>query len=84
MIEYLNMDYKQLSDELMQMKEENYSLNPDDWVYETHQDVKRLYAEIQYKNEINIDYINNKIPFIKHNLFKAGSTLAMVLNEIFK
>ena len=42
MIEYLNMDYKQLSDELMQMKEGNYSLNPDDWVYETHQDVKRL------------------------------------------
>jgi hypothetical protein len=72
MIEYLNMDYKQLSDELMQMKEENYSLNPDDWVYETHQDVKRLYAEIQNKNEINIDYINNKIPFIKHKLFKAG------------
>ena len=84
MIEYLNMDYKQLSDELMQMKEENYSLNPDDWVYETHQDVKRLYVEIQNKNEINIDYINNKIPFIKHKLFKAGSTLAMVLNEIFK
>ena len=84
MIEYLNMDYKQLSDELMQMKEENYSLNPDDWVYETHQDVKRLYAEIQNKNEINIDYINNKIPFIKHKLFKAGSTLAMLLNEIFK
>ena len=84
MIEHLNMDYKQLSDELMQMKEENYSLNPNDWVYETHQDVKRLYAEIQNKNEINIDYINNKIPFIKHKLFKAGSTLAMLLNEIFK
>ena len=31
------------------MKEENYSLSPDDWVYETHQDVKRLYAEIQNK-----------------------------------
>ena len=83
MIEYLNMDYKQLSDELMQMKDENYSLNPDDWVYETHQDVKRLYAEIQNKNEINIDYINRKIPFVKHKLFKAGSTLAGVLNDIF-
>jgi hypothetical protein len=83
MIEYLNMDYKQLSDELMQMKEGNYSLNPDDWVYETHQDVKRLYAEIQNKNEINIDYINRKIPFVKHKLFKAGSTLAGVLNDIF-
>ena len=47
---------------------------------------KSQYSNIrnQNKNEINIDYINNKIPFIKHKLFKAGSTLAMVLNEIFK
>jgi hypothetical protein len=82
-IEYLNMDYLQISDELMLMNEVDFSLSPDEWVYETHQDVKILYPEI--KNVINIekDYINRKIPFIKHKLFKAGSTLAGVLNDIF-
>jgi hypothetical protein len=65
------------------MKEVNYSLSPDDWVYETHQDVKILYAEIKNKKEIDNDYINDKVPFIKQQLFKAGSTLAEILNEIF-
>ena len=46
-IEYLNMDYLQLSDELMLNKDVSFSLNPDDWVFETHQDVKKLYAEIE-------------------------------------
>ena len=82
-IESLNMDYIQLTDELINMKEVYFSLDPDNWVYETHQDVKTLYAEIENINEIDNNYINNKIPFIKHKLFKAGSTLAGVLNDIF-
>ena len=65
------------------MKEVYFSLDPDNWVYETHQDVKTLYAEIENINEIDNNYINNKIPFIKRKLFKAGSTLAGVLNDIF-
>jgi hypothetical protein len=82
-IEHLNFNYMDLSNELMSMKEVNYSLSPDDWVYETHQDVKILYAEIKNKKEIDNDYINDKVPFIKQQLFKAGSTLAEILNEIF-
>ena len=61
----------------------DYSLDPEIWVFETHQDVKILYAEIKNINEIDVDYINDKIPFIKHKLFKAGSTLAGVLNHVF-
>ena len=82
-IEYLNMDYLQLSDELMLNKDVSFSLNPDDWVFETHQDVKKLYAEIDNIKNIDKDYINQKIPFIKNKLFKAGSTLAGILNHIF-
>jgi len=82
-IEHLNMNYLELSDELINMRDVDYSLDPDNWVFETHQDVKILYAEIQNINEIDVDYINDKIPFIKHKLFKAGSTLAAVLNDIF-
>jgi len=82
-IEHLKKDYIELSNELMSMNEVDFSLNPDDWVYETHQDVKILYAEIEKSNVIDNKYINNKIPFIKHKLFKAGSTLAGVLNDIF-
>ena len=82
-IESLNMDYLQLTDELMYMKDVDYSLNPDDWVYETHQDVKVLYAEIRNIDSIDNNYINNQTPFIKHKLFKAGLTLAGVLNDIF-
>jgi hypothetical protein len=65
------------------MKDVDYSLNPDDWVYETHQDVKVLYAEIRNIDSIDNNYINNQTPFIKHKLFKAGLTLAGVLNDIF-
>ena len=79
----MKKDYIELSNELMSMNEVDFSLNPDDWVYETHQDVKILYAEIEKSNVIDNKYINNKIPFIKHKLFKAGSTLAGVLNDIF-
>ena len=82
-IESLNMDYIQLTDELINMKEVYFSLDPDNWVYETHQDVKTLYAEIENIYEIDNNYINDKIPFIKGKLFKAGSTLAGVLNDIF-
>ncbi len=82
-IEHLNMNYLELSDELINMRDVDYSLDPDNWVFETHQDVKILYSEIQNINEIDVDYINDKIPFIKHKLFKAGSTLAAVLNDIF-
>ena len=77
------MNYLELSDELINMKDVDYSLDPDNWVFETHQDVKLLYAEIENSNEIDNNYINDKIPFIKHKLFKAGSTLAGVLNDIF-
>ena len=82
-IQSLNMDYLQLTDELMNLKETSFSLDPDHWVYETHQDVKVLYAEIKNIDNIDNNYINNKIPFIKHKLFKAGSTLAGILNDIF-
>ncbi len=82
-IEHLNMNYLELSDELINIRDVDYSLDPDNWVFETHQDVKIIYAEIENINEIDIDYINNKIPFIKHKLFKAGSALAGVLNDIF-
>ena len=58
-IEYLNMDYLQLSDELMLNKDVSFSLNPNDWVFETHQDVKKLYAEID--NIKNIDKGLHKI-----------------------
>ena len=43
-IEHLKKDYIELSNELMSMNEVDFSLNPDDWVYETHQDVKMLYG----------------------------------------
>ena len=82
-VQSLNMDYLQLTDELMNLKETSFSLDPDHWVYETHQDVKVLYAEIKNIDNIDNNYINNKIPFIKHKLFKAGSTLAGILNDIF-
>ena len=59
------MDYLQLSDELMLNKDVSFSLNPNDWVFETHQDVKKLYAEIDNIKNIDKDYINQKIPFIK-------------------
>ena len=77
------MDYLQLSDELMLKNEISFSLNPNDWVFETHQDVKKLYAEIENIKNIDEDYIIQKIPFIKNKLFKAGSTLAGILNHIF-
>ena len=77
------MNYLELSDELINMRDVDYSLDPENWVFETHQDVKILYAEIENSNEIDNNYINDKIPFIKHKLFKAGSTLAGVLNDIF-
>ena len=79
----LNMNYLELSDESINMRDVDYSLDPEIWVFETHQDVKILYAEIENSNEIDNNYINDKIPFIKHKLFKAGLTLAGVLNDIF-
>ena len=47
------MNYLELSDELINMRDVDYSLDPEIWVFETHQDVKILYAEIENSNEID-------------------------------
>ena len=41
---------------------------------------KDYMLKYKIRNEIDNDYINDKVPFIKQQLFKAGSTLA----EMFK
>ena len=83
-IEYFTIDYKSLANDLINKQKTQVSLNPIDWSYESHQEVKKIYSQILAKENISRDYIEKNFSLIKNQLHKGGLTLAAVLNDIFK
>jgi hypothetical protein len=83
-IEYFTIDYKILANDLINKQKTQVSLNPIDWSYESHQEVKKIYSQILAKENISSDYIEKNFSLIKSQLHKGGLTLAAVLNDIFK
>lgn len=83
-IEYYTLDYKSLSNELLNKQKTQVSLSPKDWSFESQQQVKKIYSQILLKKNINSEYIEKNFSLIKNQLHKGGLTLAAVLNDIFK
>ena len=83
-IEYYTLDYKSLSNELLNKQKTQVSLSPKDWSFESQQQVKKIYSQILLKKNINSEYIEKNFSLIKSQLHKGGLTLAAVLNDIFK
>jgi len=51
-------------------------------VFESHQEVKKIYSEVKDGDYISYDYINKNFSLIELKLYKAGTRLATILNEI--
>ena len=82
MINDYNMSYTELAESLTILQQTSKSLNPKDWVFESHQEVKKIYSEIKDGDYISYDYINKNFSLIELKLYKAGTRLAAILNEI--
>ncbi len=59
------------------------TLSENEWVYESHQIVKKIYAETQDGDYLGYDYIFENFDIVKSQLFVAGVRLANTLNDIF-
>ena len=82
MIDDYNMSYTELAESLTILQQTSKSLNPKDWVFESHQEVKKIYSEVKDGDYISYDYINKNFSLIELKLYKAGTRLAAILNEI--
>ena len=58
-------------------------LSEDQWIYESHQLVKKIYAETKDGDYIGYDYIYQNFDLVKSQLFIAGVRLGYTLNNIF-
>ena len=82
MIDDYKMSYTELAESLTILQQTSKSLNPEDWVFESHQEVKKIYSEVKDGDYISYDYINKNFSLIELKLYKAGTRLATILNEI--
>ncbi|HIF49767.1 MAG TPA: S1/P1 Nuclease [Cytophagales bacterium] len=82
MIDDYKMSYTELAESLTMLQQTSKSLNPEDWVFESHQEVKKIYSEVKDGDYISYDYINKNFSLIELKLYKAGIRLATILNEI--
>lgn len=56
---------------------------PSDWMRETHEICRRIYAETPEGTEISYDYVDRFTPTIETQLLRGGYRLARLLNEIY-
>ena len=88
LIDGYNMSYEELAQELMRstdkaelmaLQEGNYR----DWVEESHQMAKVVYASASSGDKLSYRYGYDYNPVIFEQLKKGGYRLAKILNEIF-
>ena len=56
---------------------------PSDWMRETHEICRRIYAETPEGTEISYDYVDRFTPTIETQLLRGGYRLARLLNETY-
>ena len=83
MIDDYKMSYTELAESLTTLQQTTKSLNPEDWVFESHKEVKKIYSEVSDGDYISYDYIYRNFPIVKNQLAKGGKRLADLLNKLF-
>ena len=84
MINDHRLSYTEFAESLITFPRSSISLNPEDWLIESHQEVKKIYSQVKDGDYISYDYIYKNFPVVEKQLAKAGKRLADLLNEIFK
>ena len=87
MIDSYNMSYTELADNANKLnKVEVKSIQEGsivDWVNETHQLTKHVYANVEPNENLRYKYSYDNFETVRSQLQKAGLRLAKVLNELF-
>ena len=84
-IEDYGMSYTELAQNLMGRNNDPVTIGtPEDWANESHQEVLKIYSEIEEGQNLGYLYNYKNLPLVKDKLYKAGVRLAAVLNDIFK
>lgn len=85
LIEDYGMSYTELAQNLMGRNNDPVTIGTaEDWANESHQEVAKIYSEIEEGQNLGYLYNYNNLPLVKDKLYKAGIRLAAVLNDIFK
>jgi len=83
MINDHKMSYTEFAENLNKLKFLNTSLNPQDWVKESQNEVKKIYSEVKKDDYIGYEYLYKNFHTLEKQLYKAGIRLSDLLNEVF-
>ncbi len=88
MIESYNMSYTELAENTRDLsKEEKQQIASgtfEDWMYESKELSKKVYASAEIGEKLGYRYMYDWFPVVQEQLQKGGIRLAQVLNEIYK
>ena len=87
LIEFYNMSYSELAANRKKLsKKEIKNIQSGtlmDWVYESRELSKTVYASAQVGEKLSYDYAYIHLPIVRDQLQKSGLRMAKVLNDIF-
>lgn len=87
LIEEWNMSYVELADNAKDLNKHQIEAIKKgsilDWVYETKEITKKVYASVQVGENLRYKYSYDFFPIVREQLQKGGIRLAKILNEIF-
>lgn len=88
MIESYNMSYTELAANANEFSKKEIEMiragNFDDWMYESKELSKQIYASAEVGEKLGYRYMYDWFPVVMEQLQKGGIRLAKVLNEIYK
>ncbi|MFN4762758.1 S1/P1 nuclease [Gillisia sp. Q332] len=88
MIESYNMSYTELAENTRDLtkaeKQRIASGTFEDWMYESRELSKKVYASAEIGEKLGYRYMYDWFPVVQEQLQKGGIRLAQVLNEIYK
>ncbi|MDY0781075.1 S1/P1 nuclease [Tenacibaculum sp. IB213877] len=87
MIEEWKMSYAELANNTKNLSKEQIKQlqkgNVVDWVEETHEITKKVYASVEIGENLRYRYSYEYFPIVREQLQKGGIRLAKILNDIF-
>lgn len=87
MIESYNMSYTELAANVSEFSKKEIEIiragNFDDWMYESKELSKQIYASAEVGEKLGYRYMYDWFPVVMEQLQKGGLRLAKVLNEIY-
>ena len=84
MINNHRMSYTEFAESLITFEAPLQSSKLEDWLFESRQEVKKIYKDVKEGDYIGYDYVYKNFPLVELKLFKGGMRLAYLLNDIFQ